>query len=302
MEDTYVFTPPLRTGMLAHAAGIAGFVVLGGWGLWHIAHVQISPEFIFFFTPVALALFFIPLLGYRMYAMKNASYILDRDSIRLNWGFRQEIIAMNEVNWIQQVSPGKDKIPLPLLRFPGAILGHKHLANDKTLEFFATQTDPLFLIDTPKTTFAISPGNPEAFTNAYRALIELGSLEPPRQQSVLPAFLFARIWQKRPARYLILVSFVLGLALFVWAAFAITTRSRISLGFRSTGGLRSPIPAIRLMLLPLLNGFTFFINFLAGAFFFREEKNRFFAYLLWGSSAVTALLYLIAMGLILHWQ
>ena len=128
----------------------------------------------------------------------------------------------------------------------------------------------------------------------------MGSLAPPNEQSILPTFLLARVWQTIPARALILSGFVPGFTLFVWVTFAASSRVEISLGFRSTGEPRNPIPSIRLMLLPVLNGFTYVINLLSGIFIFRKEENRLFAYLLWGASGVVALLFLLSMVYILR--
>ena len=292
--------PPTRKGLLFHAGGVIIFLALGAWGIWHAAHVRVGAEFVLYFIPIALALFFVPFLAYRMYAMQTAMFILDRDSIRLLWGFRTETIAMDHVLSIVPASSRRDEIPLPLIRLPGAVLGRRKLPNGKYVEYFATTTNPLFYIDTVENTFAISPSDPDEFIRTYQMLTELGSLEPPKQQTVRPSFLVTRIWNTVPARVLILSSFLIGFALFVWVALTIPSRVQISLGFRSTGEPRAPIPGIRLMLFPLLNGFTFFVNLLIGAFLFREEEDRFFAYLLWGTSLVIGFLFLVALAFILR--
>ena len=300
MNKSFSFSPPLRNGTIVHVIAIAAFAAIGAWGLWHASRVHIGPEFIFYFAPTALAVFVIPLLAYRIYALQNAEYRMDRDSIQLQWGFRLEIIPMNSVEWIRPESNLEMTLPKPTLRFPGAVLGRKKLPSGKIIIFLATHSHDLILIKTPEKIYAVSPSEPNGFISAFQSLIEMGSLAPPNEQSILPTFLLARVWQTIPARALILSGFVLGFALFVWVTFAASSRAQISLGFLNTGEPRSPIPSIRLMLLPVLNGFTYVINLLSGIFIFRKEENQPYAYLLWGASGIVALLFLLSMVYILR--
>jgi hypothetical protein len=53
------------------------------------------------------------------------------------------------------------------------------------------------------------------------------------------------------------------------------------------------------MLLPVLNTFIFLADLLLGLFFYRRTEAQPLAYLLWGSSILTALLFIAAVIFIL---
>ncbi len=88
------------------------------------------------------------------------------------------------------------------------------------------------------------------------------------------------------------------------------SRGQVTLGF---GAGREPVPAIRLLLLPVISSFFFLINFFLGLFLFRRTESqttdhpltgaiwlipgRTIAYILWSSAAVTSALFLLAVVL-----
>jgi hypothetical protein len=67
----------------------------------------------------------------------------------------------------------------------------------------------------------------------------------------------------------------------------------------SDGSPGEPGPAVRLLLLPVLNAIFFIGDALLGLFFFRREDNIPFAYLLWGAGSLTPLLFLAAVAWVL---
>ena len=94
--------------------------------------------------------------------------------------------------------------------------------------------------------------------------------------------------------------------------------TEISLGFDPGGGLREPVPAVQLLLLPLLNAFFFLTDLILGLFFYRRgdqqiptvalpqgkiiPSGQLLAYLLWSSGTVTAFLFLVALVFLLQIQ
>jgi hypothetical protein len=89
------------------------------------------------------------------------------------------------------------------------------------------------------------------------------------------------------------------LALLVWVSLAIQGRGELHLGFQPDGSPGDIVPAVRLMLLPILNSSFFLVTLFLGMFFFRHEESRPMAYVIWLSSAVTNLLFLLAVFFIL---
>jgi hypothetical protein len=161
--------------------------------------------------------------------------------------------------------------------------------------------------------FAISPEDPQAFLQAFQGFMEMGSLSPLPERSVYPGFLLARFWQTPPARYLLLGSLLLNLVTLILVILAAPSGEQITLGF---GAGREPVPAVRLLLLPVISSFFFILDFLLGLFLFRRTESqttshpitgaiwlipgRTIAYLLWSSAVVSSGLFLLAVAFILQ--
>jgi hypothetical protein len=307
--DVAVFLPGRRLGILFQLIAI---LLLGGaaaYGLWSASQADIGPLFLLYLSPALLSIFAVPLLAYRLYALQSAGYTLERDGIHLRWGLRIEDIPMTQVLWVsaaQEVSPSP---PLPWLRWPGAVLGvrhspARHVAKQDTsgaqdVEFLASSSRGLVLIATPQRIFAISPNHPEAFLSAFDRFIEMGSLDPAAARSVYPALLVFRVWAARPARSLLIASLVLSLLLLIWVSLAIPAREQVRLGFLPNGEPGEAVPAVRLLLLPVISGLFVVVDWFAGLFLFRRADTENLAYLLWANSVLAPALSLIAVFFVL---
>ena len=159
------------------------------------------------------------------------------------------------------------------------------------VEFLASQPRNLLVIATPGRLYAISPENPDDFLRAYQRFIELGSLLPPPPQSVYPTVVITRIWRDPLARLLTVLGGLLAFGLLVWVSFLIPGRGQISLGYFPDGTPRPDIPAIRLMMIPILNGFAYILNLFLGGALFRRAETQTLAYLLWAASIFSAVLF-----------
>jgi hypothetical protein len=101
VDNAYVFFPPKRSGIVFHLAAIAILTLAGAWGLWQAVHSDVGPTFLLYLLPFLVALPTVPFLIYRLNNLENASYTLERDSLRLRWGLRVETIPMVDVQWIR---------------------------------------------------------------------------------------------------------------------------------------------------------------------------------------------------------
>jgi len=110
----------------------------------------------------------------------------------------------------------------------------------------------------------------------------------------------ARVWSAKLARGLLLGGVLLSLTLLVWVSLAVQTYSQVRLGYRPDGAPGDLVPAVRLMLLPILNGFFFLLALLLGLLFFRRDESRPMAYALWMSNVLTSLLFLAAVYFMLR--
>ena len=201
---------------------------------------------------------------------------------------------MHEISWVRRPEDLVEKLPMPVFRFPGAILGSRHMATGRTAEFLASTTGSMVCIATNTQLFVISPEDANGFINAYNRLMELGSLGPPPGRSVLARSYFADLWSDIPARIMLVFGFILGLGLFILVLIKIPQGDTVSLGFNNNLQPREPIPRIRMMLLPILNGFTYAINLILGSSLFRNKETRVYAYILWGSAILAAMIFLAA--------
>lgn len=313
MSDQYQYLPPRRLGFAVHLIIILALVLIIGWSIWGAIQIFIGPGLLRYLIPGLFSMGFLPFVAYRAYALSRAIYIIERDGIRLKWGLRVENIPMDAVQWIYPRKEFKGSLPLPILRWPGSIVGVRRLEDGRSVEYMAANPNQLILIGTQERIFAISPDKPDDFLTSFKSLMEYGSLTPISASSVYPSFLLARIWRTRAARYLILAGMLGNLFLLAWVLVAIPTHTRIILGFNPDNDLTS---GLRLLLFPLISSFFFAFDLLVGLYFFRREGYQsgmnetgteatlvpggVLAYLLWGSGLITALLFLAALFFILN--
>jgi hypothetical protein len=300
VEDLYMFRPPLLRGLIVQGMAILLLAGVSVGGFWQMTQAQVGPTFIFYLLLVLVGLSLAAVLVYCAYALYRADYSLERESVHLKWGLRIEDIPMASIEWVRTEADLDFSPPLPWLRWPGAVVGTRRLPDGNRLEYFAASTRHLVFIATKNQVFAISPDDPKRFLGLLGELMEMGSLTQPLARSVYPTLLVWRVWSDRMARYLILGGLALSLVLLVLVSFLIPSTPTISLRVDPTGAPLERIPSVQLMLLPVLNTSFFLGDFLLGLFFYRKYENQLIAYLLWGSSIFTGLLFLGALLFIMR--
>ncbi|MEW5870450.1 MAG: PH domain-containing protein [Chloroflexota bacterium] len=299
MKAELTFRPEQRLGLVFHVVAIAVLAAAAGLGLWQAMGASVGPVFLMYLLPGLMAAAATPLLAYRAYALRTAVYTLEREGIRLRWGLRLEDIPMDAVKWVHRAAELRMALPLPRLRWPGSVVGVQRAAGLGEVEFMAGDARQLVLIGTPGRVYAISPANPAAFLNGFQRVTEMGSLSPLPARSLYPTVLLRRVWADRPARALLLGGLALSLLLLIWVSLAIPGRSQVSLRFLPDGMPGELIPSVRL-LLPVLNAIFYLVDVLLGLFFFRRSDSQPLAYLLWGSGALSPVLFLVGTFFILQ--
>jgi hypothetical protein len=287
METEYF--PPRRTGILLQGAMVLWLLAAGGY-FFYLANQDNSGLDFLLHMMIALVLF-APLLiiGYRLYALFSAVYILRRDGLMIRWGLRREDIPLNDIEWIRPATELGFHLPMPWLRWPGGILGMRRLPELGQVEFMAADVPHMLLVATSSKIFAISPEDVNGFMTQFQRINELGSLTPISAQSVYPRLLIGRVWDDRLARMLILGGFGVGLILLAVVAIAVPGLDTIA--WTAPG---STAPGERLLLLSVLDGLIWLLNLILGLLMYRRGEDQVIAaYLLWGSSALTGLLLLI---------
>lgn len=266
MSNQYIFEPERRWGVVFQAAAIIVLLIASGWGIWRAARAEIGLVFLLYTMPALISVFLVPLLVYRLYSLLGAYYHIERDGMRLRWGLRIEDIPMGSVLWIAQAAELEQRVPLPWVLWPGSVVGLRHLPDGSHVEFMANGLRDLIVVATQKQYYAISPHQPDRFLETFRRLMEVGSLSPIAARSIYPSFLLARVWRMKSARNLLLAGFALNLALLVGVSLEIPTINSVYLGFATAS---EPVPAVRLLLLPILSGAFFLVDAFLGMFFYR---------------------------------
>jgi hypothetical protein len=74
----------------------------------------------------------------------------------------------------------------------------------------------------------------------------------------------------------------------------IPSLSQIPFGFDPFGLPNETAPAAQLILLPLVSGLLFVVGMTAGLYFYRWDRQRPLAFIVWASSTLCAVLFLLA--------
>ncbi|HNB51528.1 MAG TPA: PH domain-containing protein [Anaerolineales bacterium] len=274
-----IFLPPKRRGLVFQGT-VQGILLVGSiLTIWQANRVGVGASFggwLLLFLACTLPL---PVLAYRAYALQRAAYHLSPEGIRLHWGLRTEEIPMSKILWLSTDAQLERPLPLPWLYWPGGVLGVRKVGAGE-VEYMSAQARNLLVIATPGKMYAISPEHPEDFLHAFQRQAEIGTLNPIAGRSIYPTVLVGSVWASRPARGLILAGFLLILALLIWMPLAFPA-----------GNVSPLISQPQVVLLPIVNVLFFLVNLLLGLFFFRNPQSQPLAYLLWGGSVLTSLLF-----------
>ncbi len=289
------FFPPRRIGILLKGGLILVLSAAGGY--FFLIATQ-DPSGLNFLLNMLVALFLfipLPILVYRFYALSRAVYILRRDGLLIRWGLRREDIPLAEIEWIRPANELGFRLPLPWLRWPGAILGSRRLSELGQVEFLASDMAHLVLVATPSRVYAVSPDQINNFMKLFQEISELGSLTPLEAQSIYPRVFVGQAWEDQRSRWLILSGLGIGVILLALVAILIP-------GYDTIGwiGPEAQAPAERLLLLPILNGMVWLFNLVAGILLYRRGDDLVLAaYLLWGNSVLIGILLMIGSMLLI---
>lgn len=288
------FPPAKQLGLILHAAILLLLAGASIWGFTNLTNAQVGPMFVSYLLIGLIAFAPIPFLGYRAYALFKADYYIDRDSLAILWGLRIEDIPLTDIEWVRPASDLTQPLALPAFRLPGGVLGRRRHPDLGAVEFIASSAKNLILIATSKHVFAISPRDAAALVRTFARATELGSLTPTEAKSVYPSFVITEAWEQPVVRFLWISGLLLNLGLVGWVGVLIPSLSKVPFGFNPFGAPNVTVPSVQLILLPLISAFLFITGILAGLYFYRWDRERPLAFVIWISSALSALLFLMA--------
>jgi hypothetical protein len=289
------FPPPKRLGLLIHGGILIVLALISVTGFYYLSRVEVGPGFVFWLLVALLGFAPIPFFGYRAYSLFRANYILDRDSLALIWGLRVEDIPLNDIEWIRHVNDLTHPLKTPGFSLPGGILGVRRHPDLGVVEYLASESKKILLVATAKRIFAISPNDPTALMQTFARATEMGSLTPAEAKSAYPSFVIGQAWENSLVRFLWLSGLFLNIGLFVWVSSIIPLISRVSLGFQAES-----VPSTQLIILPIVSLLLFVLGWLAGLYFYRWDKERALAFIVWASSALTSLFFLVAVFFVIN--
>ena len=300
MDEGRVFYPPKRTGTIIQIILILIFSSAGAWGIWGIGRIEVALELLPFLMLILLFLITGPLLIYRLYALHRSEYILTRGGIHLHWGWRSEAIPLENVKWVHFLEDLETPPKLPVLHWPGSVVGTRRFQRGPEVEYLASNYRGLVVIAAGDGYFVISPDRAGEFITTYNQLTELGTLTPISIQSVRPSLILTEIIENRLLMAILLSGGFLNISLLVWVLLVIPNHEIVSMGFNPAGVPREALGSIRLILFPIINTTSYLANLLMGLFLYRNTESRGLAYILWGGSLIIALIFHIGMLIILN--
>ena len=288
------FPPPKQRGLTIHIIALLTLTAITIFGFIQLSIAEVGARFLLSLL-VSLAAFIpIPIFIYRAYSLWRADYHMDRDSLNIKWGLRIEDIPLSDIEWIRPAEDLTKPLALPRLSIPGGLVGLRRHPDLGIVEFLASDAKKLLLIATAKRVFVISPENSAGLAQTFARATELGSLAPVEAKSVYPSFVVTQAWESGLARYLWLSALFLNLGLFIWASLIIPSTPQVALGPQFVGTALEIVPSSQLIIFPVASLLLSIIGWIAGLYFYRWDRERVLAFIVWGSGTLSSLLFLLA--------
>jgi len=299
-SDSSQISPIKRLGVTIHFVSVVTIVGLIFFLLVQLNKLEIGPLFVFLLLLLVLSFLFLLFFGYRLLSVVQSKYLITREGIFLKWGFREQLISMNDVLWIQIEEDLTSPLVYPLLSWMGSNQGTSVHNDLGEVEFMFSSLQNITLIGTKDKVFVVSPKNQNLFLQQFQRAIEFGSLDKSPGSATYPNFLLVEIWKLIPAKYFLFPAITFSISLFVWVGFAIPNYSQVSLGFSSTGTPLASVPGIQLILLPSINFFLLILNVWVATYFYKRDQNHPVISFLFVTSAFTGIVFLVALFQILN--
>lgn len=293
-EPQQVFEPVRKKGLILHGIAVVILMLIAAGSILSAVNWVQGNVFVLLMLVALISLVLLPWILYRGVALLNARYILGRDGLKIRWGLRSEDIPVTSVEWVRPARESGFVVPLPVLQWPGAVLGSRYVQGLGNVEFIASDADSLILITTPDKVYAISPLDGRYFESSFQRTLEMGSLSPLTSRSARPIAFLQSVWSDGMARILLVTSLVLAVLLWIITGFVIANHAQLPLGYTNQGLPIEMIRSEQMLLLPVVNSFILVMDLSLGLYFFRRLDENLVAYLLWIGASLTSILLMIA--------
>ena len=161
------FKPLRQRGFILHFGAL--LLNLAGVGFIILQAVMQQERRLFILYLIAGVILFlpVPIVAYRLFALVRSKYSVDREGIGIQWGLREVLIPIANIEWVRLASDLVYDLPLPPFSVQGAVLGSRHLSDLGHIEFIASSASELILIATKDHVYAISPKDYYGFKKAF---------------------------------------------------------------------------------------------------------------------------------------
>lgn len=295
MKEILEFRPAWRRGLTLHVVLAVLAAALGGFLIWLAFQQLVGGLVILCLFGALIFLALLPLLVYRAYALYHATYTIEREGLRIQWGLRREDIPLTEVEWVRPMTDLVTPLHAPAFSMPGAYLGSSQHPDLGKVEFVASSYATMVVVETANQVLALSPEDPEEFLYSFHRTLEMGSITPIEAYSSQPAEFIQSVFAYPLARFSLIGSLLLTLLLALITSLLIPLHPQVSMGITPQGEPLAAVAANRLLILPVLASFSFVLDVVLGLYFFRTPAQRRVAYFLWLAGMVTPFLLLIAL-------
>ena len=260
-----------------------------------------------FITPlwVLLVVGSLPLIafvGYRSFALLNASYRFTQNALVIVWGPVKQIIPMADISGLILGSDLPADLAPRGLWWPGCLVGKGHTQAVGDLMYYATAPQSgQVIVATGQGGYVISPENIEDFVKLFEEEGRKGITEEVPYVQNRPEFYDWAVWRDRWAVALVVAGLALPFLLLVVIAIQFPSLpASVPLHYDGLGQVDRTGAASGLLILPAIGALAWLVNGLLGILLYATRQNeRPAAYLLWSSSLIIqALLWIAALGLI----
>jgi hypothetical protein len=292
--NTRLFPPYKQRGLLFHGLLLVGLMAASAWAFLNLSEQSLGLGFAVYLIIGLVTFAPLPWLGYQAYALFRAEYVLNRDSLELRWGLRDEEIPLMDIEWVRPMEDLASPLHVPAAMLPGAVLGLRRHRDLGIVEFIASEKNNLLLVATARRVYAISPADPAEFTQTFARAVELGSLSAAHSKSVYPSFVLSQAWRSALVRYFWIATLFLNIGLIVWTSLLIPALPKVHLAAGATGA-GAAVPSTQLVILPLLSGLLSLMGWGAGLYYYRWQEQRTLSVVIWGFTALASVAFLLSM-------
>lgn len=224
------------------------------------------------------------LLLFRLWALRELDYWIDRDAVRVFWAGDEIVIPLGEIQKVEQPENGGERRS-SWWRWPAVWVRPPRSGQTERVALATAGPEQCLAIVTAGRTYLVSPTDPHAFIAAWLDRRDLGParvLRPAIHRAALRRHWF---WRDRTAQVLLAGGLALGLLL---AAYLVWRFPGLPLDLPlhfDPAGIPDRIgPRRAIFLLPGITWLIWFSNAVAGVVLY--ERQRLPAYLLWGGALV----------------